>query len=188
MQKVVLLMLLIFIFFATFISMHSFYEHQQEKRACEDEIRKAAAVLIVSVEENIHNHDVIKTGDRDVLPDYEIMLGEFNWFLSNSAYIDRKDVKIAILMFGGVISYFNCNDEEIYTEAVFDINDGVELEKRIKRQLRLIFHEDDFAVSPRIFDDLGNRQIILIYERPYKIIGRFGGADSTYSFSKLTMK
>lgn len=188
MQKTVLLMLLVFTFFATFISFHAFYEYQHQKRGCEDEIRNAASLLIISIEENTNNHEVIKTGNRQVIPDNMIILEEFNAFLSNCSYIDRADVKSVIVMFDGAISYFDCNDQEIYTEAVIDASDSIEYEGRIKRQLYNIFHEEDFEISPRMFDELGDKQILLIYERPYRIISSRGGSGNIYAFSKLSIK
>ena len=186
MGKIFLVCAVTVFMFDILLSFIFFHENQNERRYAEAEMIQACSVLVMSIEENIANHSLIKTGDKEGLVyDAGTLFNEFSAFLKNCRYIKGEDVKMKILIFQGIITYYNLYNEEIYSEPVFTGDGITDMENKIKRQMIKAFPADGFSINDMLFEGLEDKTIILIYEKKHRNIGFTEKIDNTYYYSKL---
>jgi hypothetical protein len=186
MSKIFLVCVTITLMFNIMISFVFYNENRNCTKYAEDEIRKAGSVLIMSVEENMENYDSIKTGDRSGLTyDAGTLFTEFSAFMRSCRYIKDEDVKMKILIFQGMISYYNMYNEEIYSEPSAEGEGITDIENKIKRQLIKVFPAEGFHISEKLFEGLEDKMIILIYEKTNRNVGFTADINNVYGYSKL---
>jgi hypothetical protein len=186
MQKTLLAGYIITILFNITASYSRFLETGLNKRFVRDELSKAASVLLISIEENPLNHDTIKMGlNTGLLADADMLFSEYNGFIRNCRYIRKEGVKLKILMFNGIISYFDKDDNEIYIEPAGGEDESA---VKIKRQLLKIFDSNDFEIRKSLFDGLSDNMLILIYENKANSIGYNSDTDLSYEYAKTRVR
>ena len=186
MLKIMLAGCIITILFNITASYSRFLETGLNKRYIRDELNKAASVLLMSIEENPVNHDKIKIAETSGLfADTDKLFSEYNGFIRNCRYIRKEEVKLKILIFDGIIRYFDTEDKEIYIEPA---GEGNETPDKIKRQLLKIFDSDDFEIRRTFFNGLDENMLILIHENKANTIGFNSNTDISYEYAKIWVK
>jgi hypothetical protein len=186
MAKIILICVTVVFMFNILLSFIFFHENRNSSRYAGDEIAKAGLVLMMSVEENQSNYEIVKTGEKTGFTyDADTLFKEFTAFIKNCRYIDENDIKMKMLVFRGIITYFNLRNEEIYSEPYLQGEGITDIENKIKRQLIKIFPADGFHINKGMFEGIEDGMIVLIYEKRNRNIGFTENIEESYYYTKL---
>jgi hypothetical protein len=120
-----------------------------------------------------------------LMADADMLFSEYNEFIRNCRYISKEGVKLKILIFNGIISYYGMDDNEIYIEPA---GEGDEPKVKIKRQLLKIFNSNDFEIRRSLLDGLSDDMLILIHEKKSNSIGYNSDTELSYEYAKTRVK